>query len=173
MTTQPTISIIVAVAADGAIGRRGDLAFHIREDLRRFKQITMGKPLVMGRRTFESLPGGALPGRRNIVVTRDSSFSAPGAERAASLGEAISMAAQTAADGAGEIMIIGGGQIYAEAIGMADRLYLTEIDATVDDADTFFPAIDRTAWEQTEQSPLMTDPRSSVGYRFTTLDRKK
>ena len=160
------VTVIAAVARDGAIGIKGDMPFHISADLRRFKQITMGKPLVMGRRTFVSLPGGALPGRRNIVVTRNASFAADGAERAASLEEALRMC-----DGAPEVMIIGGGEIYRQAMPLATRLELTAIDADVPDADVHFPSVGE-EWAVTEQSDSATDPRSGASYRFLTLHRR-
>lgn len=162
-----SISVIAAVASDGAIGRGGDMPFHIREDLRRFKAITMGHPLVMGRKTFDSLPGGALPGRRNIVVTRNAEWRAEGAETAGSLREAIEKCAENE-----EIMIMGGGEIYQQAMPQADKLYLTEIDAEVADADTFFPAFDRGEWVSTYESEPAVDPRSGATYRFVDYVRK-
>ncbi len=127
------IHIIVAIDQNRAIGLGGDMLFHIREDLRRFKALTMGHTLVMGRKTFDSLPSGALPGRRNIVITRNEHWSAPGAERAASLADAIALA------GDSEIYIIGGGEIYAQALPLADVLDLTQIHAAAPEADTYFP----------------------------------
>lgn len=162
----PQVSIIAIVAHHGAIGIGGDQPFHIREDFLRFKQLTMGKPIVMGRRTFEALPKGALPGRRNIVVTRSSEWSAPGAERASSIEEAVKMC-----DTAAEIMIIGGGQIYAQAMHLADTLYITSVDADVPRADTFFPEIDTAEWTITDSSETFTDPRSGAHYRFLTYHR--
>lgn len=161
------LSIIVAVAADGAIGRRGDLLFHISDDLRRFKAITIGHPVIMGRKTFESFPNGPLPRRRNIVVTRNAAYSHDGAETAASLDEALLMTA-----GEDEVFIIGGGEIYREAMPMADRLLVTEIDARVADADTFFPPIPAAEWSVSDHSEPMTDPRSGVRYRFVTYNRQ-
>lgn len=159
------VTIIAAVARDGAIGLRGDMPFHISADLRRFKQLTMGHPLVMGRKTFDSLPGGALPGRRNIVVTRNASFSAPGAERAASLEEALAMCTDDP-----DVMIIGGGEIYRQAMPLADCLELTEIDADVPDAEVFFPAVGP-EWKALAVSERATDPRSGAEYRFATYRR--
>ena len=166
---KPTISIIVAVAKDGAIGRGGDLAFHIRADLRHFKQITMGHPLIMGRRTFESLPGGALPDRLNIVVTGSESYSAADIAVAHSVDEALAIAEATGSD---ESMVIGGGNIYAQMLPRANRIYLTEIDAGVPDADTFFPSLEQNEWEQVETGEWMTDERSGARYRFVTLQRR-
>lgn len=159
------ISIIAIVARDGAIGRGGDQPFHIREDFRRFKSLTMGKPLVMGRRTFEALPSGALPGRRNIVVSRRDDFCAPGVEVGASLEKAIEMAG-------GEVMVIGGGEIYRQAMPLATHLYITEVDADVPDADTHFPAIDSEIWQTTDISDYATDPRSGARYRFVDYSRR-
>lgn len=160
------VSIIAIVARDGAIGIRGDQPFHIADDFRRFKQLTLGKPIIMGRRTFEALPKGALPGRRNIVVTRRTDWSAPGAERASSLEEAIALASD-----AEETMIIGGGEIYRQAMPLATRLYLTEVDADVDGADTHFPPVDSRLWKQAEISGPFTDPRSGARYRFAIYCR--
>lgn len=162
------ITIIAAVANGGAIGRKGDLLFHISADLKRFKSITMGKPVIMGRKTFESFPNGALPGRRNIVITRQRDYSARGVETAASLDEAMQLVA-----GVDEAMIIGGGEIYRQAFPLADELRLTMIDADVADADTFMPAIDSEAWIEKEQSDSFTDPRSGVAYYFADFVRRR
>lgn len=155
------IHIIVAIDRHGAIGKKGDLLFHLRDDLRRFKAITMGNTLVMGRRTFESLPGGALPGRRNIVISRSADFSAAGAEVAKSPEEALSMAAE----GPGDTFVIGGGQIYAATLPQADVLDLTVVDGEDPEADTFFPAIDFDTYTITE-----LDRRD--GFSFVTLVRQ-
>lgn len=163
----PHISIIVATARNNAIGAKGDLLYHISADLRRFKSITMGHPIIMGRKTFESFPNGPLPGRRNIVITRQKGYNREGVEVTDSLEAAI----KTAND-ADEVMVIGGGEIYREAMGHADRLYLTEIDAKCENADTFFPEIDASQWVVVEAKPWETDARSGVSYRFITLERK-
>lgn len=167
---KPVVTIIVAVARDGAIGRRGDLLFHISDDLRRFKRLTMGHPIVMGRKTFESFPKGPLPGRTNIVVTRSNDYDGRGATVAGSLDEALKAAA---AEETGRIFIIGGGEIYRQAFGIADALELTDIDAAVDDADTFFPAVNDVDWELTEVSEPMTDPRTGISYSFKTYARRR
>ena len=164
---KPRVNIIVAVASDGAIGRKGDLVFHVSADLRRFKSLTMGYPVVMGRKTFESLPKGALPGRRNIVVTRSAYWSAPDVETAPSIEAAVAMC-----DGADELFIIGGAQIYAQSMPLADRLCLTRFDRTADDADCFFPVIDPAEWHVTETSEWATDEKSGTGYKFENLERK-
>lgn len=158
------ISIIVAVTRNNAIGVKGDLLYHISADLKRFKAITMGHPIIMGRKTFESFPNGPLPGRRNIVITRQEEYKRNGIEVVGSLEEALK-----AVEGADEAMVIGGGEIYRAAMKYASCLYLTEIDVVRDDADTFFPAINRNEWEVVEESAVETDPRSGVPYRFVTL----
>ncbi len=161
------ISIIVATAQGNAIGRKGDLLFHISADLRRFKEITMGHPIIMGRKTFESFPKGPLPGRQNIVITRQEDYHHDGITVVGSFSDAL-----TAANGVDEAFVIGGGEIYREAINHASKLYLTEIDATVDDADTFFPEIKREEWVETDASEWITDERSGARYRFVCLSRR-
>ncbi len=158
------ITIIAAVARDGAIGRAGDLAFHISADLKHFKALTSGHTVVMGRKTFQSLPKGALPDRRNIVITRDSSFSAPGIEIAGSIAEAMDMAAGE------EIFIIGGGEIYRQTLPLAARLEITHIDAACPGADTFFPEIAPADWS-VDATPAATDERTGLPYRFATYTR--
>lgn len=161
-----TISIIVAATSDLAIGARGDMLYHIPADLRRFRNLTMGHPVVMGRKTFESLPGGALPGRRNIVITRNPEFRAPDAETSASLEAALR------ACGDESPFIIGGGEIYRQAMPAASEIQFTEIMVRrAQDADTFFPAIDAAIWRLAEESPVQTDPKSGVSFRFLTYRR--
>lgn len=162
------ITIIVAATRDYAIGSHGDLLYHISDDLKRFKSLTMGHPIIMGRKTFESFPKGALPGRRNIVVTRNKDYAAPGIEAAPSLEDAIALCAPDE-----EIFIIGGGEIYRQALPLADRLELTLIDAEMPDADTRFPKLESNDWEIPEAHFENVDPRSGVGYSFLTVNRKK
>ena len=164
--TQQDITIIAAVASDGAIGRGGDMLWHIRGDLRRFKARTRGHTVVMGRRTFESLPKGALPGRRNIVVTRNNSLSFPGAETASGLEAALAM---TAPDE--KVFIIGGGEIYRQAMPLAAELDITEIDGTAAGADTFFPSIPA-EFELAEASETVPAEGPVPPYRFATYRRK-
>ncbi len=163
-----TLTVIAAVGAGGEIGAGGDLAFHIRADLRRFKELTMGHPVIMGRRTFESLPKGALPGRRNIVVTRSADFSAPDIEVAHSLDEAIAMASE-----ADEAFIIGGAEIYRQVMDSdrADRLQITRIDATRADADTYFPHIAPDRWTLTDPGTPTLDQPTGLTYSFLTYSR--
>ncbi|MBD5242229.1 MAG: dihydrofolate reductase [Barnesiella sp.] len=161
-----SISIIAAVGADNAIGADGNLAFHISSDLKHFKELTVGKPVIMGRKTFESLPNGPLPNRRNIVISRNPEYSYPGVETAASLQDAIELTFDSP-----EAMVIGGAEIYRQALPMATKLYLTQIDATRPDADTFFPEINKDEWEQDSQEWL-TDSKTGLRYRFSCLSRK-
>ncbi len=162
------ISIIVAVTRNNAIGIKGDLLYHISADLKRFKDITMGHPIIMGRKTFESFPNGPLPGRRNIVITRQKEYRHDGIEVVGSLEEAMSLV-----ESADEAMVIGGGEIYRAAMKYASCLYLTEIDVMRDDADTFFPEINRDEWAVVEESHVVSDPHSGVPYRFVTLQRPR
>lgn len=153
-----SINIIVAATRDGGIGRNGDLLYHIGADLKRFKALTMGHTIVMGRKTFESLPNGALPGRRNIVLTRQSDYSAPDIETAPDLSTVLNMTH-------GKLFIIGGASVYAEAMPLASRLHLTRIYADCADADARIAPIGP-EWQLTEAGPLTVDPRSGVEYRF-------
>lgn len=167
--------IICAVAANGGIGRDGDLIFHISADLRRFKALTTGHTVVMGRKTFESLPKGALPNRRNIVVTHnpeklaawmaDRAGEIRPAEIAPTIEDALNMAK---AAGETELYVIGGGSIYSSLLSRADRLEITEIAADAADADTFFPAISTNEWKAVSISPWQQDEKSGADYRFVT-----
>jgi dihydrofolate reductase len=133
------ISLIAAVARNGVIGKDGRVPWHLPDELEHFKATTMGHPLVMGRRTFESI-GRTLPGRRTIVVTRDPRWHHPGVESAHSFAEALSLAGP-----ADEVFVAGGAEVYAEALPFAHRLVLTEVDAEPE-GDTWFPAWDRATW---------------------------
>lgn len=163
------ISIIVATTTNGAIGRGGDLLYHISADLRNFKRLTTGHTVIMGRNTFESLPNGPLPNRTNIVISRNPDYHPDGALTFNSLCDAIRHTINVNPDD--EIFIIGGGQIYTQAITYASRLYITEIGAVANDADTFFPAIDPADWTITESSEWFTDPKNNVPFRFICLSR--
>ena len=159
----PEIVLVVAVADNGVIGADGGLPWHISADFRRVKALTMGKPLVMGRKTFDSLPG-ILPGRRHIVITRDPAWEAEGAERAGSLDEALHLA------NAPHIVIFGGAQVFAEALPLADRIELTEVHAAPE-GDTRFPAFDRSEWTETFREHHPAEGRTP-GFDFVTLLRK-
>ncbi len=162
------LSLIVAVSRNGVIGLNNQLPWHLPEDLKYFKSVTMGKPIVMGRKTYESI-GRPLPGRTNIVITRDANWSAAGVEVAQTLEVALKLGEKACeAAGAEEIMVIGGEQIYRLTLAAADRLYLTQVDAEVE-GDAFFPEIDLKAWNQVDMKlPTITDTHP---YRFLVLDR--
>lgn len=162
------MSLIVAVSRTGVIGLDNKLPWHLPDDLQYFKSVTMGKPLVMGRKTYDSI-GRPLPGRTNIVITRDVSWCAPGVEVATSLDDALSLARKACADsGVDEVMVIGGEQIYRMTIAVADRLYVTEVDTEIA-GDAFFPTIDNKQWQRTSvQLPKVT---GSYSYQFVVLDR--
>jgi dihydrofolate reductase len=160
---RPRVNLIVAWSRNGVIGRAGTLPWHLPEDLRHFKRITLGHPIVMGRRTWESI-GRPLPGRRNIVVTRNPQWSAPGCERAASLAQALQMC-----QGEPEVFVIGGAELFAEALPLAQRLFLTQIDATFE-GDTFFPPIDRGRWRETSREHLEPASDRPFGVDFITLE---
>lgn len=159
------LTIIVAIDRGRAIGRRGDMVYHISDDLKHFKAVTMGHPIIMGRRTFESFPKGPLPGRRNIVITRQPGYGRDGIEVCASLDEAISLAGEDA-------FIIGGGQVYAQAMPLATRLRITEVQSDAPaDADTFFPEIDPSQWLEESSTSLLTDSKSALKYRIKIYTR--
>ena len=157
------LSIVVAIAEDGAIGRGGTLPWHLPADLRHFKALTAGAPMVMGRRTFDSLPG-LLPGRRHIVLTRDRHWSAPGAEPVATVAEALDRA-----DG-NRLSVIGGAQIYALFEPHADRIEMTHV-ALSPDADTFLPLPDPAIWQLADERPYLADG-DRPAYRFASYRRK-
>ena len=158
------VTLIAAVADNGVIGRDGDLPWRLSADLRRFRALTTGKPVIMGRKTWQSI-GKALPGRRNIVVTRDRSFAADGAEAVASLDAALDLAA-----GAAEVMVIGGGEIYAAAMARADRLDITHVHAAID-GDTFFPEIAAATWRETAREDHAAEG-DAPAFSFVTYARR-
>ncbi|MGU3537225.1 dihydrofolate reductase [Methylobacterium sp. A54F] len=159
----PLITLVVAVARNGVIGRDNGLAWHLRSDLRRFKALTMGKPILMGRKTFASI-GRPLPGRRTLVLTRDPSFAAPGTSVVHGWDEAV------AAADAPELMVVGGAEIYALALPHADRIHLTEV---ADDpaGDTLFPAFERAAFRETLREPHPAGEQDEHAFTFIDLDR--
>jgi dihydrofolate reductase len=160
------ISFVVAVSRDGVIGRAGGLPWHISSDLKRFKAITMGKPLVMGRKTWESLPKRPLPGRQNIVITRQKNYQAEGAVVVADAASALAAAGEVE-----EICVIGGGEIFAKFLAKADRIYLTEVDLEVE-GDVRFPVIDPGQWLETAREIHPRGPNDSAGFVLRVLDRK-
>jgi dihydrofolate reductase len=159
------ISLVVAVARGGIIGRDGGLPWHISSDLKRFKQLTMGKPVIMGRKTWESLPKRPLPGRQNIVITRDKTYRAEGAHCVASLAQAL-----TAAGEVDEICVIGGGSIYREALPLAGRIYFTDVDLDVE-GDTHFPVLTPNEWQETAREVHPRGEKDSAGFVLRVLER--
>ena len=158
--------LIVAIADNGAIGRNNELLWHISEDLKFFRRTTLGCPVIMGRKTFESI-GRPLPKRQNIVVSRRG-FEAPeGVVVAGSLEEAYKAIESP------RLFIMGGGQIYAQALPDMDRLIITHVHTVIEDADTFFPAIDPAVWQVAERSELMTDPETGYTFEFVTYCRAR
>ncbi len=159
-----TLSVIVAMAEDRAIGRDNDMPWHLPADLKYFKATTMGKPIVMGRKTYESI-GRPLPGRRNIVVTRNADWSAEGVDVVPSL-----QAAKEVIADADEAMIIGGAQIYGQCLDVADKLYITEIAITVPDADAWFPAFNKADWREVSREEHPAED-GKPAYAFVVYDR--
>lgn len=158
------ISIIVAASTNNVIGAEGNLPWRLSDDLRRFKATTMGKPIVMGRKTWDSI-GRPLPGRQNIVITRQPDFVAEGCDVVASIDEAVS-----AAGGAEEIMVIGGSQVYALFLPLADRVYLTRVHAECA-GDAFFSELDEREWRLTSEESHQADERNQFDYSFRRYDR--
>ncbi|MBI2717470.1 MAG: dihydrofolate reductase [Rhizobiales bacterium] len=161
------VALVVAVARNGVIGKDGGLPWHISSDLQRFKAITMGKPVIMGRKTWESLPKKPLAGRTNIVVTRDPALKAEGALIAADAAAALKLAAAEAPD---EIAVIGGGEIYRMFLPLAQRIYLTEIELEVA-GDTVFPALEAGEWREVGREVHARGPRDTAGFTLRILDR--
>jgi dihydrofolate reductase len=158
------ISIIVAASENGVIGADGNLPWRLSDDLRHFKAVTMGKPVVMGRKTWDSI-GRPLPGRQNIVITRQAAFEAPGCDVVASTEEAVAVAGD-----AGEIMVIGGSQVYAAFLPAADRVYLTRVHAAVD-GDAHFPSLDEEAWRLVSDEEHAADDRNEYDFSFRVYER--
>ncbi|MEN0000718.1 MAG: dihydrofolate reductase [Pseudomonadota bacterium] len=179
----PVISLIVAVSENGIIGRDGDMPWRLSSDLKRFKALTLDHPVIMGRKTFESI-GKPLPGRLNIVVSRDMDWAAEGTIRVSSLSAAIDLATANLEsqhanadddvdrdDLPKEIFIIGGGQIYAQAMEFAEALYVTEVLAEID-GDTSFPEIDETQFEPTHWEDVPQGEKDSHATRFVIWERR-
>jgi dihydrofolate reductase len=158
------LTLVVAMDARRGIGIDNKLPWHLPEDLAHFKRVTLGHPIIMGRKTFDSI-GRPLPGRRNIVITRNPAWRHDGVEVAGSLEEAVALA------GAESASIIGGAQIFAHALDLADRMIVTHVDATYP-CDTFFPPIDTATWTAVASTPLRSEA-SGVGLSFVTYDRVK
>ncbi len=161
------ISLIVAMDNNGVIGHEGGMPWRLPADLRHFRQHTTGKPILMGRRTFESI-GRPLPDRDNLVLTRQADFHAEGVRRVADLQAGVDLAT---GDGAPELMVIGGAQVYGLALPRADRLLITRVDGTFP-GDTWFPAIDETEWDTVAEDYRAADDRNPVACRFLDMWRR-
>ncbi len=161
--TQPAISMIVARSRNHVIGRNNQMPWKISADLQFFKRVTMGHPVIMGRKTWESI-GRPLPGRRNIVVSRNADFQLSGAELAGSLDEALDRLSDFS-----RVFVIGGEQLFKQAFDKADRLYITEIDLDIEGGDTFFEVPNESAWQEIERTP---GSEGDTSFSFITLERK-
>lgn len=159
--------LLAALGRDRAIGRDGDLPWRLPDDLKRFKAQTLGKPLLMGRRTAESL-GRALPGRRNLVLTRSGRVPFEPMEAVATLDRAVELAT---ADGADELCVIGGGEVYAVCLPQARRMYLTHVDTVVEGADAFFPAFDPADWRVVARESHPADAQHRHAFEFVEYER--
>lgn len=173
---QPVISLVVARGRNGVIGHEGDLPWRLRSDLQRFKSITIGKPCLMGRKTWESLPLRPLPGRLNLVLTRDQSYEAEGMAKGAlvcaTLDEAIEIARETAEeDNVDEICVIGGTALFEAALPRARRLYVTEVDAAPQ-GDARFPDFDPADWTEVSSEPHEAGEKDDHAFTFRVLERR-
>jgi len=166
----PAVALVAAVARNGVIGAGGALPWRLSSDLRHFKAATMGKALVMGRKTYQSI-GGPLSGRTIVVVTRDRAFAAAGVSVARDVDEALALAEAAAlAAGSDEIVVAGGGEIYALTIGRASRLHLTEVDVAPE-GDAHFPPIDPAQWREVSRRQGERGPRDEADFAFVEYER--
>ncbi|KGK40971.1 dihydrofolate reductase [Nitrincola sp. A-D6] len=164
------LSIIVAQSQNRVIGVNNKLPWYLPEDLKYFKQITQGKPIIMGRKTYESI-GRPLPGRTNIVITRDSSYQLPGIKVVHTLDQALELAEQQAlVDGSEEVLVIGGSEIYALALPQADRLYVTQVHASIA-GDAFFPVLEADQWQEMLRQDFSADGPNPYDYSFIVYQR--
>ncbi len=168
MLRKPRISIIVAAAANQAIGKDNQLLWHLPNDLRFFKKTTSGHPIIMGRKTYESV-GKPLPNRRNIIISRQPEYNATGVETVHSLDEAITLAGQTPEE-LTDIFIVGGAEIYRAALPITDRIYLTRVHANLL-ADTYFPQFDSSEWKLISREDHPADEKHAYSYSFLVYDR--
>ena len=162
------ISVIVAIDKNNGIGRNGDQLTYISGDLKRFKALTSGHTIVMGRKTFEALPKGALPNRRNIVITRRKDFKPASCDVFNSVEEVLENISKDE-----EVFIIGGGEIYKAFLPIADKVYLTLIEHEFEGVDTFFPELVEKEWQTVEKEGPFVDEKNGLGYSYITLERKR
>ena len=166
------VSFVVAIADNGVIGRDNGLPWRLSGDMAFFKRVTMGKPVIMGRKTWESLPKKPLPGRPNIVVTRDPAYRAEGAEVVTSAEDALKHGIALAAElGTDEVMVIGGAQLYAETFDHATRLYITEVHIAPD-GDVSFPAFDASQWREVSRERHEASEKDSAAYSFVLYEKR-
>jgi dihydrofolate reductase len=166
------LTLIVAVAKNGVIGANGALPWRLSSDMKRFKAATMGKPILMGRKTWESLPKRPLPGRANLVLSRDPAFRPAGGWSYASLDAALAAArAMAAASGAGEVCVIGGAQLYAAMLPLAERIVLTEVELAPE-GDAHFPTLDPAQWIEIAREQVAAGPRDEAAFTVRTLERR-
>lgn len=158
---------MASVGREREIGVNGKLPWHLPEDLRRFREITTNHPIIMGRKTFESI-GRPLKGRTNIIVTQDNDFEVP---EGCVLANSFQTALEIAGKEATEIFVIGGAGIYAQALQVADRMYLTEVDLTIPNADTFFPPFDKAEWQVVQTLAVPQSESNSTGYSYVVYER--
>lgn len=171
MSNQIKIAMIVARGRNGVIGREGDLPWRLSGDLQNFKRTTLGKPIIMGRATWESFPKRPLPKRENIVLSRDWTYVAPGARVYSSLPPAINVARAMAAQaGFDEVFVIGGATLYTQALPMADRLYITEVDAAPE-GDVHFPELDMDIWREVSAETHDADDKNDHAFVMRVLER--
>lgn len=162
------LSIIAAISENNALGKQGQLLCHLPDDLRHFKEITLGSPVIMGSSTYLSLPKRPLPKRQNIVITSKQNAAFEGADVAHSIAEACNMVRETE-----QAFVIGGGGIYRQFLPLVDQLYITHIHHTWGDADTFFPAIDHALWQCISEEYHTADERNPYAYTFAKYVRRK
>lgn len=160
------ISLVVAIANNRVMGRDNALPWHLPADLKYFKRVTMGKPIVMGRKTFEAI-GKPLPGRTNVIVTNDANYRADGCTVVHSIEAALCVAKLE-----DELMIIGGARLFEQVLARADRIYLTEIDEYFT-GDTYFPELDKQVWQETGRISYTADEHNPYAYSFVTLERQR
>ncbi len=164
------LALMVAMAENRVIGRNNNLPWYLPEDLKYFKKTTMGKPIIMGRKTYESI-GKPLPGRTNIVVTRNANFTADGVRVVHSLDDAIALATQISIiDGSSEAIVIGGGQIYQAALPLVETLYVTQVHAKVE-GDAFFPEVNWQNWQEFFREDWLKDEKNPYDYSFVILKK--
>ena len=165
------ISLIAAVAKNLAIGKNGQLLWHLPEDMRYFRETTRGKPVIMGRKTWDGIPPkySPLPGRVNIIVSRQNGFICEGCKVVKSVEEGIEFARM---NGEQELMVIGGGEIYRQALAQTDKIYLTKVKNTFTDADTFFPVLSQQEWKTVNSEWNMADEKNEFDFEFVVLERK-